>query len=64
MFKKINDYINVHYIKTFILTLAIATIVRVIVEFFINKHFLNVEFGTAAIAIVVISLLIRQDFKK
>ncbi|CAM2835173.1 hypothetical protein [Dellaglioa algida] len=64
MFKKINTYINAHYIKTFILALATATIFRVLIEFFTNHNFLNIEFIAASVTAIVVSILIGQDFRK
>ncbi|MDK1728846.1 hypothetical protein [Dellaglioa algida] len=64
MFKKINTYINAHYIKTFILALTTATIFRVLIEFFTNHNFLNIEFIAASVTAIVVSILIGQDFRK
>lgn len=64
MFKKINTYMNAHYIKTFVLALAVATILRVAIEFFTNGIFLNVEFIAAFLTIILVISLIGRDFKK
>ncbi|MHC9531927.1 hypothetical protein ACVQ8P_06560 [Dellaglioa sp. BT-FLS60] len=64
MFKKINDYINNHYIKTFVLALAVATLLRVAIEFFVNGHFLMIDCLAAAVVTVVVAVLIGFDFKK